>query len=395
MKTWLYDELKLPVRYIEKTNDEGDIELRETQDYLTLLLLARQFPAIPAILTAGKLRKLKKRISALRNISVRPDTGRISWAFNCVGTETGRASGYKPSDGWGVQPQNVDSRDRDLYLAGRVPGSLWCKADLEGADSWTVAAMLVAVGDNRMMDDLLHGVKPAQALAISVLFGKHLISADVQTIKSYMPEFKARIKAEEAQRGKKRTTYDATKAVSHGSNYLMGPKTTHENIFKKTDGDLFVPIEECRDMQTVYEQRYKGLDKLKERMVNILNSHGYLDSFSGNRRHFVGRRDNSTIRQMMSQLPQSHTNYATNTLLERIYHWKGNRVDKSPKLIHEPVNQVHDEINTIFPADRLDQARDIFATCSVNRLTCWGIDYTIPFEANYGVSWGECDEEFL
>ena len=393
MKQWLYEDLKLPPRYKEVKDEEGDVEMRETQDYLTLLYLARQFPHIPAILVAGRLRKLKKRISSLRAIECRPSTSTIGWNFNVVGTETGRASGYKPNDGWGVQPQNVDARDRDLFRA--ADDEFWCKADLEGADSWTVAAMLVALGDSRMMNDLLSGVKPAQALAIASIFGQHLITADVAELKAHIPELKKITKKEEAERGKKRSTYDATKAVSHGSNYCMGPQTTHQNIFKKTEGELWVPIEECKKMQNLYESRYPGLFKLRERMVSILNSHGYLDAYSGNRRYFFGRRDNSTVRTMVSQLPQAHTSYATNLLLERLFYWQGNRIPGTNRLIHKPINQVHDETNTLFAKASLDQARDIFAKCSTNRIECWGVNFSIPFEVNYGVNWGECEEELL
>lgn len=394
MKTWLYDELKLPVRYKEKVDDEGDREMVETQDYLTILLLARQFPKLPAIMLAGRLRKLKKRISSLALIETRPGTSIIGWNFNIVGTETGRASGYKPADGWGVQPQNVDARDRDLYCAG--DNEFWCKADLEGADSWTVAAMLVALGDNRMMDDLLNHVKPAQCLAIASLYGEHLITADVDTIHGYLPQLKAEVKLQEARLGKKRTIYDACKAVSHGSNYCMGPQTTHENIFKKTDGDLYVPVDDCKRMQGLYERRYRGLFKLRERMVGLLNSHGYLDAYSGNRRYFFGRRDNSTVREMISQLPQAHTTYATNLLLERLYYWRGNRCGPdNVRLVHKPVNQVHDETNTFFAREKFEQARSIFSACSTNAMECWGVNFTIPFESTYGLNWGECDETFV
>jgi DNA polymerase I-like protein with 3'-5' exonuclease and polymerase domains len=393
MKRWLYDELKLPIRYVEKRNSEGDLEQRETQDYLTLLLLGREFPHLPAILTAGKLRKLKKRISTLSSIVCRPGTDIVGWNFNIIGTETGRAAGYKPTDGWGVQPQNQDARDRDLFLAGE--DEFWCKADLEGADSWTVAAMLSSLGDNTMMDDLLGGIKPAQALTIAVLFGQHLISAPTEHLRSFLPDFKKAIKAQEAQRGKKRSDYDAMKAVSHGSNYCMGPQNVHETTFKKSNGELYVPVADCRTYQGLYEKRYKGLFKLREKMAALLSSHGYLDAFSGNRRYFYGRRDNSTVREMISQLPQAHTTYATNLLLERLYYWKGNRLDNKLVLLHKPINQVHDETNTLFPRTEIERARDIFQKCSYNRIVCWGVEFTIPFEVTYGVNWGQCDEDLL
>lgn len=393
MKVWLYDELKLPIKYKEKKDEFGDVEMRETQDYLTMLYLARQFPNKPEIMLAGRLRKLKKRISSLSKIEPRPD-GRISWTFNLVGTETGRAAGYKPLDGFGVQPQNVDRRDRDLYLSGT--GFDWLKADLEGADSWTVAAQLVSLGDNRMMDDLLGGIKPAVALTIAFLFGRHLIKAPIEELLTYAPKFKTIKKDEERTRGPGRTTYDAMKAVSHGSNYCMGPQTTHQNIFKKTDGDLFVPVEQCRAAQNLYEQRYPGLKILHERMVGLLNTHGFLDAFSGNRRYFFGRRDNSTVREMVAHLPQAHTTYATNLLFERVLHWPINRLGGSGNhLLLAPLNQVHDEACLAYPTAERERARDAFAKMSKNTMECWGVSFSIPFEANYGPSWGQCDEEFI
>lgn len=393
MKTWLYDELKLPVKYKEKKDEFGDIEMRETQDYLTMLYLARQFPSKPELMLAAKLRKLYKRISSLSAIETRPD-GRVSWTFNVVGTETGRAAGYKPLDGYGVQPQNVDRRDRDLFLAG--PGYDWIKADLEGADSWTVAAQLVSLGDTRMMEDLLGGIKPAVALTIAFLFGRHLIKASIDELLTYAPRFKDAMKAEKKLRGPGRTTYDAMKAVSHGSNYCMGPQTTHQNIFKKTDGDLFVPVEQCKAAQNLYEQRYRGLEKLHERMVGLLGSHGFLDSYSGNRRYFFGRRDNSTVRQMVAHLPQSHTTLATNQLFERAMHWDGNRLFVGrPNLLLEPLNQVHDEACLASPTVERERARDVFRKMSQNKMECWGVEFSIPFEANYGTNWGDCEEEFV
>ena len=176
----------------------------------------------------------------------------------------------------------------------------------------------------------------------------------------------------------------------------MGPKTTCDNIFKKSDGELYVALDVCRDKQFLYEKRYPGLQILKERMASLLSTHGYLDAYSGNRRIFFGRRDNNTVREMISQLPQAHTTYATNLLFERLFHWRGNRIDAgSRQLVIQPVNQVHDEACKVFAQQHLERSRDIFRTCSTNRITCWGVDFTIPFESTYGENWGECDEVFV
>lgn len=680
---WLYEELRLPPRYKLVLDEEtGEKENRETGDYLSLLYLSRQFPDIPGLSSAAALRKLNKRISSLRGIETRPD-GYIGFGFNAVGTETGRASAYKPIDGKGVQAQNVDRRDRDLFLADA--GGFLLKADLEGADSWTVAAQLVALGDDTMMNDLLGGVKPAQALTIASLFGAELITAPTATLATYKKEMKAFTEKEEIARGPGRTSYDAYKAVSHGcvtaghevltkegwipieqlkqgveiltwepngsavwdtpsvltsfnysgnlqsfegeayslevthdhrmpyfdtrkkfigakqawemrtiqqaklpiagqvsgdlpnidevrllaafqadgtitvnnqidfklkkqrkveriksilstlnleykeylnadetvvirtdsefllrqtkklkasvllwdslalrvyleesihwdgnekkiytadkeradmlqtmshlsgkhasistkisgfgsliyvvnlndrnttivshmkrektavlsvpvycvtvntsyfffrrnghigvtgnSNYGMGSSTMHTNIFKKSDGELWVSIQDCAKGQDLYEKRYKKLKALREKMANILTSVGYLDAFSGNRRFFFGRRDNSTIRVMLAQLPQAHTTYATNLLFDRLYHWKRNREPSAPRqFILKPTNQVHDETVLSFAQYNLSAAREIFAAASENRMECWGVPFVIPFDANYGENWGQ------
>lgn len=386
---WLYEDLKLPPKYKEKKLESGDSEMRETSDYLTLLRLAHEFPDRKELMLAAKLRKLYKRLSTLSTIRVRPD-GRVGYAFNIVGTVTGRASAKKPLDKFGIQPQNQDRRDRDLFLGD----DQWLKADLEGADAWTVAAMLEAMGDSTMMQDLKIGVKPAQILAIAQCFGSHLITLPASELLAYKPRLKEVIKQEEASRGPGKTIYDICKAESHGSNYGMGPQTGVDNVFKRSEGELYITPAQFKQAQLLYEKRYSKLIKLQEKMVSLLNSHGYLDAFSGNRRYFFGRRDNNTVREMLSQLPQAHTTYVTNLLLERLYYWKGNRrAESARKFIASPANQVHDETDIMFKLGDLDQVREIFNKCCQNEIMCWGVKYTIPFEANYGPNWGDAHEE--
>lgn len=391
VKEWLYNDLKLPPQYKVVKDEDGNHEEKESADYLSLLYLARSFPTLPAILTAARLRKLYKRISSLAQYQARP-TGRISWDFNCVGTETGRASGYKPLDGCGVQPQNVDRKDRDLFKAD--DGLLWLKADLEGADSWTVAAQCAALGDSTMLEDLKAGVKPAQALAIAHLFGHHLISAPASEIASYKKQLKDATKHEEESRGPGRATYNVMKAVSHGSNYGMQKHTMHQNIFKTSAGELWIDPEDCVRFQNLYLKRYKGIVKVHESMVHLMNSQGYLDSFGGTRRYFMGRKDNMMVRTMLSHIPQANTSYTTNRLIERVFYWSENRYANNPRrLIMEPVNQVHDETDLLLPAGQLDYCRELFWKMVDIPCECWGVKFTIPFEANYGPNWGAAKEE--
>ena len=390
MKEWLYGTLKLPPKFKVKKNEDGEREKVETADYLSLLWLAYEFPHIKALMVAGRLRKTLKRISTLTGIKPRPN-GYVGYSFNCVGTVTGRASASLPPDGLGIQPQNQDRRDRDLYIC--EPHEFLMKADLEGADSWTVAACLQSVGDSTMMDDLLAGLKPAQAIGIIFTQGKHLVRASAKELKAFMPAFKTRIAEDKKHRGPGRTIYDVMKAVSHGGNYGMAAATEQANIFKKTDGELYVPLSECEELNKIYLQRYVGILKWHTKLTGILSTHGYLDCFSGQRREFFGRRSADTVREMASMLPQNNTGYVTNCTISNLYYRRYNRrVNDMTKFVMRLVNQVHDETVCRFDRDDLDLARRIFALASANEVETWGVKFSIPFEANYGLTWGDCTE---
>src|SRR5690606_9726895 len=111
---------------------------------------------------------------------------------------------------------------------------------------------------------------------------------------------------------------------------------------------------------------------------------------------FFGRKDDATLRQMLSHLPQAHTSYVANKVLERFYYSPLNRNPMRPaELIVEPVNQVHDEVCFIFPSDIPTFVADLFKTYKDVPLECWGSTFTIPFEAQFGRSWGEANENLF
>jgi hypothetical protein len=178
--------------------------------------------------------------------------------------------------------------------------------------------------------------------------------------------------------------------ITGNSNYGMKKHTMHENIFKKSKGELWVHPDQCDSFQKLYFRRYPGLHKVHAQIVRIMNQQGYLDSFAGTRRMFFGRKDNTTVRDMLAHLPQAHTAFATNTLLERVYFWPVNRRDRN-ELILEPVNQVHDEADMMFKQADLGRVREMFPSLTELEMEVWGIKFQIPFEANYGLSWGDCE----
>jgi hypothetical protein len=387
MKEWLYGDLMLPVKTKAVKLDDGSVEDRETSDFLTIAYLAREYPGYPALMTAALLRKALKRLSSLNAIKLGPN-GECYWNFNLVGTETGRASGYKPYNGHGVQPQNVDNRDRDLFEAGH--GQFWAKCDLEGADSWTVAGQLVKLGDPTMYNDLLAGVKPAQVLSLATILDESVISMPTAQLVELLKQHKPFLKTTE---GKK--IYATDKSVSHGTNYMMTAPTMHVTIFKRSLAELYVPVKECERKRLLYLKRYPGLNKLYEYIPTLINSTGFLDCPSGMHRVFFGRNDNHRTRVGLALIPQNNTAFATNRLLHNLYYRDYNRRGVGNALVVEPMNQVHDEADLAIREDELDKARDIFKKATDFTSEIWGLEFKIPFDPNYGPNWGECSNNLF
>lgn len=383
MKEWLYNELRLPPKFKNVKQDDGSVEERETADFLALAYLAREYPDVPGLMTAATLRKLYKRTSSLNAIQTGPN-GECYWSFNLVGTETGRASGYKPNNGLGVQPQNVDRRDRDLFLAGKE--MVWGKFDLEGADAWTVAGQLSKLGDDTMLKDLQSRLKPAQILALARIVGEHVITWSQEDLVPLLKQHKAFLKTKDGKQ-----IYDTAKAVSHGTNYMMQAPTMHVTIFQKSKAELYVPIRECEKLRTLYLKRYRGLEKLYQYIPTIINTHGFIDCPSGMRRVFFGRNDNHRTRVGLALVPQNNTALATNRALHNLFYEPFNRREDGVSLIVQPINQVHDEADLGFHESEIEQVRSIFTRASEFESEVWGIKFTIPFDPNYGPNWGECE----
>lgn len=400
MKHYLYEELQLPVRYKSVLNAEGDYEDKATQDYLTTLLLAREFPSVKQLDLIARLRKQKKRISSLSSIETRKD-GIVGWGFNIVGTTTARLSAYKPADGAGVQAQNVDRNDRDLFSfnpshvmapylqQGKYvfPAKLedypadfrmWLKADLEGADSWTVGAQLLALGENTLIDDLRAGFKPAQVLAIAMLHGTHLITASHAELKPLKADLKS---------GRGKEMYAIAKAVNHGSAYMMAERTMHLNIFKQSKGEIFIKPEECKRMQGLLFQRY-NYPRLHDVMKTRMLSCPYMDMPGGHRHYFLGRKDNSTLRQMLASQPQYNTTLTANIVLHRLYYSGVNHKGTEGDLYLRPANQVHDETDCSFLVGDVEHVRTIWNSVKDVDLEVMGVRFRIPFEAQFGPTWG-------
>ena len=105
-----------------------------------------------------------------------------------------------------------------------------------------------------------------------------------------------------------------------------------------------------------------------------------LKAGNGQERYFYGRPDSAMHREMCSYLPQVHTAFVTNKVIERFYY------DKNSVL--KLCNQVHDELCGFVLEDDVDKLEEQFRQkCNVP-LTIWNVPFNIRFEAQVGPTWG-------
>lgn len=391
MKDWLYIDLGLPMKLKVKKDKYGNREASETADALSVYILAGEHPEIPALRLVNQLRKLHKRLSGLEGIKT-DDKGVCRWSFNCVGTKVGRSAGYKPLHEPGVQPQNVDKLFRDLFIPPE--GYLWVKADLEGADSVTMAACMKAIEEQRMLGDLkvlkegrkvipikydglsnlYHDIdawiKPAQVVALEILLKKPVTSWSIEEIKAELPKLKT-------PEGKK--IYKIAKAINHGSAYMLGFQGMSDNMLRLSEGELYVSPTTCKKFQETLYARYDY--RMYHGVIrNIMENNPTLQAANGQERFFYGRPDNAMLREMCSYLPQVHTAFVTNKVIERFYY------DKDSVLLLN--NQVHDELDGFVLEDDVDKLEQQFREKCYVPLTIWGVEFNIRFEAQVGQTWG-------
>jgi hypothetical protein len=130
------------------------------------------------------------------------DDGRIRSSLSLV-KETGRMAASASPTGKGTNLQALNKSLRHLCLAD--PGCEFFQRDLEGADSWTVAAECAALGDSTMLEDLKAGLKPAKILCLLYLKGPEVNTWD-----------RGQIKAALKETSMEAWLYPGAKAVVHG-----------------------------------------------------------------------------------------------------------------------------------------------------------------------------------
>lgn len=360
---------------------------------------------------------LRTRISDINKLAPHPD-GRIRTSYGPVDTATGRLNSREtflteivgvmergPNKGsliraeFGTNMQNVTKPIRDTCLPDG-PDMLFWQADLAGADAWTVAADLAALGEPNMLNDLKAGVKPAKlllAMLEEMEAGRdpariaRMNSADAKAICDAIIVPKGTLPDGRPADWK----YTGSKRVQHGTNYDGQAPTISATVFKDSDGAIDIPPALIEQYQQLYRMRYNTTLRSRWMQQHLVSTGGVLETACGIRRRFFGIRnprliDDDIIRAALASEPQAVTTNRTNVALMNLWNDPENR-RKSGALFIEPLLQIHDALAGQFPVRLRDFARTKIAAWFNNPITIHGIEITIPVDIKVGPSWGECD----
>lgn len=371
---FLYDHCALPKQYVKEGNRLTDRLASDDTAVCTAWSKTKDRRAL-WFLALKRLLTLKKFYEATTD-----EDGRMRFGLNLVGTPTGRMAAYgSPTGSSNINPQTIPKKARVLYKADE--GCVLGQFDLDGSDSYSVAAYCAALGDRTMLEDNLARLKPAKILALIYERGErvNLLTRD---------ELKGECKNVDGEGW----LYFACKRILHGSNYAMGKYTMSNQIltdgYKLTGKPVWLDPATCQRIQErAFFVRYPGVRRWHRWMEDELKSTGELVACNGFKRRFYARKDDAeTARAALSHMPQVLTTYSINLTLLRL--WKdpeNRRVDGSLRI--EPLLCVHDSLIEQWRSEDTDFARVKLPEWFRNPVSVRGIDFTIPANGGAGPNW--------
>lgn len=382
-RDFLYGPYGLPEQ-TKKNKDTGEISV--TADYEALLKLQKIRPT-EVVDLAIQIGVLRTR-SQMLGISADSD-GRVRCGYNVVGTETGRLTCYTSPTGSGYNLQTIPDKDKSKpdghplregmrHLFKADPGYHMFQCDLSGADGWTIGANLAALGDRTMLDDLRAKIKPAAKICYMLRHGNNsLLGKSREEQKELLKEIK-----------KEDWDYFACKQGIWGTCYLMGHDTLIKVIAIQSEGKMWLSKKEVTDFQNAVFSAYK-VKLWQDWMQRKLSTKPELIACNGFKRRFFSRA-NEALGQALSHEPQVITTYATNQAMYKLWRDSENRIGN--KLRIEPLHQVHDALIVQSRQEDLQWTMNKLKQYFHNEVIVAGIKLIIPFEGNWGDSWGTLNE---
>jgi hypothetical protein len=369
----------------------------------------------PILKTLIELISVRTRKSDIGKFDTDPD-GRIRSNYDLVGTSTARISSSASSarfyyftksglvkwDNTGTNMQNVTKELRDCCTADSADHAFF-QCDLYGADGWTVAADLAALGNTTMLDDYLAGIKPAKVLLL--MLEEHEQGRNPATInnldRAVLRERTNALKFPEGRDVHGRPgdwKYVCAKRCQHGTNYEMQPDKLSATIFKDSEGLIDLTTHEAAIYQHLYKLRYNPQARI-DWVQRELRDKGYIQTACGFRRQFFGLRsrtnpDPNIVREALAVEPQAITTYCCNAAAKKLWYDPDNRTSRNTLFI-EPLLQIHDAIAGQFARKHIEFARAKIPTWFDNPITIHGIQIRIPYDGGYGTDWLNCHEGHL
>lgn len=357
----LYDILGIPEK--KKRNNKG--LYTRTVDRDTLEALEVYFIAQPIISHILGLRDIAKKVGVLRT-GIDPD-GRMRTSINIAGTSTGRVSSSLSDFGTGTNLQNIEDLLRSVFVAD--PGFKFAYIDLEQAESRLVGA----IEWNLFHDEL--GPKIAGAYLDACESGDlhttvcRLAWGDL----AWTDDIKRNKEVAEQPFYRQHSYRHMAKVLGHGTNYNGKPYTMskHTKLEQAIIGTF----------QGKYFRAFPCHQRWHAWVASQIMQFGRLDTLTGRRRWFFGRRDDdATIREAIAYDPQGSVGDILNRGMLQV--WRSNRA--------QLLLQIHDAILVQYPEQLENEiVPDLLRTIIVPVELRHNRRLVIPAEALTGWNWGK------
>jgi DNA polymerase I len=362
LKELFYDRIGLPPIKKRRLVD-GHWTYTPTVDRDALEQLDNYFLAQPLISHILGLRDIGKKIGVLRT-GIDPD-GRMRTSYNIAGTTTGRFSSSLSDFGTGTNLQNIEDRLRSVFVAD--PGFKFAYIDLEQAESRLVGA----IEWNLFHDPTYLDACESGDLHTSVC---RLAWGEILPWTGNLRDDK-----ELAERPfyRQHSYRHMAKVLGHGTNYNGRPNTMAKHT--KLDAQLIA------EFQTKYFRAFPSHQRWHGHVASELLQYGKLDTITGRRRWFFGRRnDDATVREAIAYDPQGSVGDILNRGMLQVW-----RLDLCQLLL-----QIHDAILVQYPEHLEDQiVPELLKAIKVPIELKHNRMLTIPSEAQVGWNWAKQNEK--
>lgn len=338
-------------------------EVKTPMDRKILERLEIHFYARPIVNAVLLYRDLAKTLQVLET-EIDSDW-RWRTSYNIAGTSTGRWSSSKSPTGSGNNLQNVTDELRRIFIPDE--GYKLAGLDLEQAEAREVGWFCGTILGDWSYLNMIESGDPHTYVA-RMCWPELPWSGDIKKDR----------KIAERKFYRHFTYRDATKRLSHGSNYLGLPPTMSINTK--------IPIPIVFRFQKKYFESFPCIQRMHQWVAREIQTMGYLVNSFGRRRDFFDRGNSEeTIRGAVAYLFQSATGDRLNLALYRLWKHLGTRV--------QILAQLHDAVYFQYRIDDnerdvLERAKELMLIYHEHKLPNGTIrKYTIPSDVQVGFNW--------